>query len=71
MRLPQKLPVEVGDVLMVREEFSDHPRTRQLLRKLLDHLAELAAPHSELVWLVVQKCRPALILRVSVGRPAA
>jgi len=27
--------------------------------------------HSELVWLVVQKCRPALILRVSVGRPAA
>jgi len=49
VRLPQKLPVEVGDVLMVREEFSDHPRTQQLLRKLLDHLAELAAPHNDVV----------------------
>ena len=49
VRLPQKLPVEVGDVLMVREEFVDHPRTQQLLRKLLDHLAELAAPHSDVV----------------------
>jgi len=27
--------------------------------------------HSELVWLVVQKSRPALFLRVSVGRSAA
>ena len=26
--------------------------------------------HSELVRLVVQKCRPALILSISVGRPA-
>jgi hypothetical protein len=49
VRLPQKLPVEVGDVLMVREEFSDHPRTQQLLRKLLDHLGQLAAPHSDVV----------------------
>jgi len=24
----------------------------------------------ELVWLVIQKCRPAWFLRVSVGRPA-
>jgi len=34
-----------------------------------DH--DAVVDHSELVWLVVQKCRPALILRVSVGRSAA
>jgi hypothetical protein len=49
VRLPQTLPVEVGDVLMVREEFSDHPRTQQLLRKLLNHLDQLATPHSDVV----------------------
>ena len=34
---------------MVREEFSDHPRTLALLRQLIDHLSQLAANHPDVV----------------------
>lgn len=40
--LPLTLPVRVGAVLMVRAEFADHPRTRQLVAALLQRLTELA-----------------------------
>lgn len=49
VRLPKRLPVEVGDVLMVREPFRDHPRTHELMARLLQHLSTLAAPHSDVV----------------------
>jgi len=47
VRLPQRLPVEVGDVLMVRQAFRDHPRTEALFQLLIDHLSRLAAPHPD------------------------
>jgi hypothetical protein len=49
VRLDQQLPVEVGDVLMVRQEFSEHPRTLALFRQLIDHLSHLAADHPDVV----------------------
>lgn len=49
VRLPKRLPVEVGDVLMVREPFSDHPRTHELVGRLLEHLRSLAAPHHDVI----------------------
>jgi hypothetical protein len=49
VRLPQRLPVEVGDVLMVREAYRDHPRTQGLFNLLIDHLSQLAAPHAEVI----------------------
>ena len=49
VRLPQRLPVEVGDVLMVHEAFSDHPRTQELFNLLIDHLSQLAAAHPDVV----------------------
>jgi hypothetical protein len=47
VRLPQRLPVDVGDVLMVRDAYRDHPRTEDLFNLLIDHLSHLAAPHPE------------------------
>ncbi|MEY3544660.1 MAG: hypothetical protein RLZZ247_817 [Cyanobacteriota bacterium] len=47
VRLPQRLPVEVGDVLMVRDAFRNHPRTQALFHLLIDHLSNLAAPHPD------------------------
>jgi hypothetical protein len=47
VRLPQRLPVDVGDVLMVRDAYRDHPRTEDLFNLLIDHLSRLAAPHPE------------------------
>ena len=47
VRLPQRLPVEVGDVLMVREPYRDHPRLQALLESVLHHISQLAAPHSD------------------------
>jgi hypothetical protein len=49
VRLPQRLPVEVGDVLMVREAYADHPRTQSLFNQLIDHIAQLAAHHPDVV----------------------
>ena len=49
VRLPQRLPVEVGDVLMVREPFGNHPRTHALVAQLLDHLGTVAAPYRDVV----------------------
>jgi DNA-binding transcriptional LysR family regulator len=43
VRLDQALPVQVGDVLLVREEFAAHPRTLELQTTLLHHLNRLAA----------------------------
>ena len=40
--LPLQLPLRVGEVLMVRSEFADHPRTRQLVAMLLQRLAVLS-----------------------------
>lgn len=36
--LPIALPVRFGDVLVVRREFGEHPRTQALVRSLRDHL---------------------------------
>jgi hypothetical protein len=47
VRLPQRLPVDVGDVLMVRDTYREHPRTEGLFNLLIDHLGRLAAPHPE------------------------
>jgi DNA-binding transcriptional LysR family regulator len=47
--LDQQLPVQVGDVLMVRQEFSTHPRTLELCGQLLEHLSTLAAGHPDVV----------------------
>lgn len=47
VRLPQRLPVEVGDVLMVREAYRDHPRLQALLEQLLAHISQLAKPHAD------------------------
>jgi DNA-binding transcriptional LysR family regulator len=49
VRLPLRLPVEVGDVLMVREPYRDHPRTQALFNHLTDHLSRLAAPHPDVI----------------------
>jgi len=49
VRLPKRLPVEVGDVLMVREPYADHPRTQSLCNQLIDHIAQLAAQHPDVV----------------------
>jgi DNA-binding transcriptional LysR family regulator len=49
VRLPQRLPVEVGDVLMVREPYRDHPRTQALFTLLIDHLSRLAASHPDVI----------------------
>ena len=49
VRLDQALPVEVGDVLMVREAFLDHPRTQALHRQLIEHLSGLAADHPDVI----------------------
>lgn len=48
-RLEQQLPVQVGDVLMVHQEFSAHPRTLMLRAQLLDHLTVQAAGHPDVV----------------------
>jgi DNA-binding transcriptional LysR family regulator len=47
VRLDQALPVEVGDVLLVREAFRDHPRTNELLQHLLEQISQLSAGHPE------------------------
>lgn len=49
VRLDQPLPVEVGDVLLVREAFRDHPRTNELLQHLLEQISRLSAGHPEVV----------------------
>lgn len=49
VRLEQQLPVQVGDVLMVHQEFSAHPRTLMLRAQLLDHLTVLAADQPDVV----------------------
>jgi hypothetical protein len=49
VRLDQTLPVQVGDVLMVRDAYREHPRTLALWRQLIDHLSTLAANHPEVV----------------------
>ena len=49
VRLPQRLPVEVGDVLMMREPYADHPRTQSLFNQLIDHIAQLAVHHPDVV----------------------
>jgi DNA-binding transcriptional LysR family regulator len=46
--LPIELPVSTGDVLMVPAEFADHPRTRTLVRQLLDHLRSVSAGMADL-----------------------
>jgi DNA-binding transcriptional LysR family regulator len=40
--LPLKLPLQVGDVLMVRRDYADHVRTRELVAALQNRLAVLA-----------------------------
>lgn len=49
VRLSQRLPVDVGDVLMVREPYADHPRTQSLFNQLIDHITQLAAHHPDVV----------------------
>jgi DNA-binding transcriptional LysR family regulator len=39
--LPIQLPIKVGDVLMVRTEFVNHPRTQALVDDLLQHLQQI------------------------------
>lgn len=41
--LPCRLPVTVGDVLVVRSDFACHPRTQDLLGDLLNHLREVTS----------------------------
>lgn len=48
-RLPLQLPIHVGDVLVVREEFRDHPRTHDLARQLLQQLATASSHHADVV----------------------
>jgi DNA-binding transcriptional LysR family regulator len=40
--LPIALPLEVGDTLMVRRRFANHPRCQQLVQQLQTRAAELA-----------------------------
>lgn len=40
--LPIQLPIPVGDVLVVRREYADHPRTEALIDELLRHLRQIA-----------------------------
>lgn len=47
--LPLTLPIEVGDVLMVRSDYADHPRTRMLTTQLIEHLSPLAAQQRDVV----------------------
>jgi DNA-binding transcriptional LysR family regulator len=36
--LPLNLSVTVGDALIIRSEFAEHPRTHKLIHKLMDHI---------------------------------
>jgi DNA-binding transcriptional LysR family regulator len=45
--LPLPIPLEVGDTLVVRRRFSEHPRCRQLLEGLQQRAQQLAARHPE------------------------
>lgn len=47
--LPIRLPMTVGDVLVVKREYADHPRTRALATELLSHLRRLAETRPNLV----------------------
>lgn len=40
--LPLEIPLQVGDVLMLRRELADHPRAQLLIHSLSQHLASLA-----------------------------
>lgn len=48
-QLPLRLPVEVGDALVVAREFIDYPQTHQLVASLRRRLRTLAATMPELV----------------------
>ena len=47
-RLPLQLPISSGDALVVRREFADSDRLRQLQHTLLERLRPLAALHPEI-----------------------
>ncbi|MCS5693722.1 hypothetical protein NZK33_17325 [Cyanobium sp. FGCU-6] len=47
--LPIQLPIVFGDVLMVPSEFADHPRTRILVRTLMEHLRAITAGMADVV----------------------
>ncbi len=46
--LPVEIPVSVGDVLVVRTEYADHPRTTRLLKDLLSHLHAIEAENKHI-----------------------
>jgi len=46
--LPVEIPVSVGDVLVVRTEYADHPRTTRLLEDLLSHLHSIGAGNTNI-----------------------
>ena len=41
--LPIQLPITFGEVVMVPADFADHPRTRRLVRHLLEYLGSVSA----------------------------
>lgn len=45
--LPLKLPLNMGDVLVVPAEFAGHPRTHQLLARVSDQLRDQCADHPD------------------------
>lgn len=45
--LPLRLPLRVGDVLMVHRDYADHVRTRELIAALRNRLAVLARGHRD------------------------
>ncbi len=49
VQLNQRLPVDVGDVLMVREPYRHHPRTQALFNQLIEHISRLAEPHQDVM----------------------
>ena len=55
--LPIEIPVSVGDVLVVRTEYADHPRTSRLLEDLLSHLNSIGAENTNIK--VLDKAQPA------------